>query len=153
MSTRYFDVGVTTLLWTPSLANYFAPSRAELNAAIELTSELASIDGWVATSDQIDVPPDLGLRYQSALPGFVTHEDSKLSFWADRGGLDARTLMPEDQSGFVIWMDGGDVPGYKMEVYPVRVRSVGKYRSGDDAARITICFSIYAEPQELVVPA
>lgn len=152
-SSRFFHVGVTAVLWTPTLANLFAPTRAELNASIDLSGEIAAIDGWVATSDEIDVPPDPGFRYQSALPGFVTHEDSKLSFWTDRSGLDARSLMPEDTSGYVIWMDGGDVPGYRMEVFPVTVRSIGKYRTLDDAARITVCFSIYSEPQELVVPA
>jgi hypothetical protein len=53
-------------------------------------------------------------------------------------------------------MDGGDVAGYKMDTYPIKVMSVGKVRSvgGDAADQLTLQYSITSEPGEnLTVPA
>ena len=152
-STRFFNPAICKVLWSPTLASHFSPTRAEINASIDLTGEVAAIDGWVTTSDQIDVPPDMGAVYAGKLPGFTMHEDSALTFWADIGSLDARLILTERVTGYIIWMDGGDVPGYKMEVYPVQVRHVGPWRSDSQAARLTVGFSITTEPEMVAVPA
>jgi hypothetical protein len=44
-SVRYFDVGTTKIYYAPTIANTASVTRAELNAATDLSREVADIDG------------------------------------------------------------------------------------------------------------
>lgn len=149
LASRYSNVGTTKVYWVPSISNKAAPTRGELNAGTNLTVDLNACDGWKTTADQIETP-DMATRFTSKIPGRISADDSSLTMYMDLGGTDARSLMPVDTNGFVVWMDGGDVTGRKMDVFPVRVASHGKTRSveGKDAATIQIMYSITSQPAE-----
>jgi hypothetical protein len=146
-STRYINPGTTKVYWVVSIASKSAPTRLELNAGTDLTSQLQANDGWLVTSDQVEAP-DMDTRFTSTIPGRTKAEDSSLTMYADTTGTDARSLMTRDTNGFVVWLDGGDVAGRLMDVFPVRVSSVGKARSvdGDDPATIEFQYAITSEP-------
>jgi hypothetical protein len=148
-STRYINVGTTVVYWVPTVSNKAAPTRSELNAGTNLAGENSASDGWKTSSDQVETP-DLATRFTSKIPGRLSADDSSLTMYMDLGGTDARALMPVDTNGFIVWLDGGDVAGRKMDVYPVRVASHGKERSvdGTDAATIEIQYSITSQPAE-----
>ncbi len=99
--------------------------------------------------------PDLATRFTSSIPGRSTAEESAITFYADREGEDVRELLPRDTQGYVVIMDHGDQAGLPVDVYPVRVASVGKMRSvGEEAARLEVQFSILSAPAENVtIPA
>jgi hypothetical protein len=138
-SVRYFDVGTTKIYYAPTIANTASVTRAELNAAT---------DGWSVSGTEIEVP-DFATRFTAKIAGRIEASDSSLTFYASQNSADVRALLPRDTSGFIIWLDGGDVPTQKMDVYPVKVRAVSKMRSaGSEAARIQIQFSITREPTE-----
>lgn len=153
-STRYFDVGTTKVYYLPAVANIASPTRAEMNAGTDLSREIAEIDGWSVSSNQIQVP-DFATRFTAQIAGRIEAADSSLTFYTSVNSTDVRSLLPRDTAGFVMWLDGGDVAGRKADVYPVTVTSVSKMRSaGSEAARIQIGFSITREPAENVtVPA
>lgn len=153
-STRYFDVGTTKVYFVPSVASLSAPTRIEMNAGTDLSREVAEIDGWSVTSNQIQTP-DFATRFVSQIAGRIEAADSSLTFYASENSVDVRALLPRDTDGFILWLDGGDVAANKMDVFPVTVRSVSKMRSaGSEAARIMVSFSITREPAENVtVPA
>lgn len=154
-SVRYINPDVSKVYFVATMANYESPTRSELDAGTDLTREIASTEGWNTESENVETP-DLDSRFTSVIPGRISAEDSSLTFYADRTGSDARALLPRDTSGYIVWMDGGDVPGSPMDIYPVRVSSVGKERSveGDDAATVVINFAITSEPAEDVeIPA
>lgn len=153
-STRYFDVGLTKVYYCPAVANPDAPTRAELDAGTDLSPEIAEIDGWSVTSNQIQTP-DFGTRFVAQIAGRIEASDSSITFYASSNSVDVRGLLPRDTTGFIVWLDGGDVSGQKMDVYPVTVTSVSKMRSaGSEAARIQVSFSITAEPSEdVTIPA
>jgi hypothetical protein len=147
-SVRYFDVGTTKIYYAPTIANTASVTRAELNAATDLSREVADIDGWSVSGTEIEVP-DFATRFTAKIAGRIEASDSSLTFYASQNSADVRALLPRDTSGFIIWLDGGDVPTQKMDVYPVKVRAVSKMRSaGSEAARIQIQFSITREPTE-----
>jgi len=147
-SSRYFNQAVTKVYFVPSIEDTTAPTRAELDAGTDLSDEIADISGWQVTSSQIQTP-DLGSRFTSSIPGRTTAEDSSIVFYADVAGEDVRALLPRDTTGYIVIMDGGDVPGQPMDIFPVRVASTGKMRTvGDEAARIQVQFSITSEPVE-----
>jgi hypothetical protein len=149
-ASRFFPTGTTKYIFCTVIANKNAPSRAEINAGTDISGELKAVDGWKVTSELIDVP-DINSRFTSKIPGRTSADDSSLTIYADPSGNDARTLFPRDTTGFILRMDGGDVTGRKMDVFPVRVSSVPKdMGTGDDAATLMVQFAITSEPVENV---
>ena len=147
-AVRYWSVGLTQVHFLPAIADPgMAPTREEIVAGTDLTGEIAEWDGWSTTSEKIDTP-DMVSRFVSNIPGAISAEDSSLTFYADRAGDDVRLVLPRDTSGFIIWMDGGDVPENYMDVYPVTVASAPKIRSTDNATMIRVDFNITSEPAE-----
>lgn len=154
-SERYINPETTIVLWVPTISDKTAPSRAELNAGTNLVSEVSACDGWQINSEQV-ATPDLGSLFTGSIPGRTSVDDSSLAMYADLGGADARTLMARGTSGYIVWMDGGDVTNQFMDVFPVRVSSVGKVRSveGSEAATLQIMYSITSVPAEdVAIPA
>ncbi|WP_327047293.1 hypothetical protein OG320_05210 [Microbispora sp. NBC_01189] len=148
--TRFFNPETSKLYWVPSIANKLSPTRSELNAGTDLSRAVADVNGWQVSSEMIDVP-DMGSRFVSKIPGRISANDSSITYYMDRAGIDARTVMPRDATGWMVWLDGGDVAGRKMDVFPVTVSSHGKSRSvGSEPARITIQYAITGEPAENV---
>lgn len=153
-ATRFFRPGTTKCYWVVSISNILAPSRAELNAGSDPSKDIADIAGWMVSGQKIDTP-DLNSSFVSNIPGLTSADESSITFYASETGVDVRALMPRNTSGHIVWMDGGDVAGRKMDVFPVRVLSVGKQRSmGAEAARITIQYAISSVPAEdVTIPA
>jgi hypothetical protein len=152
--SRFFPTGTTKYIFCPSVANLSAPTRSEINAGTDLSPEIAEVEGWQVTSELIDVP-DINSRFTSKIPGRTSADDSSITFYADPSGADARTLFPRDEEGVILRMDGGDVAGRKMDVFPIRVSSVPKEMgTGDGAGTLQVMFAITREPAENVtIPA
>lgn len=152
---RYFNVGVSKVIWIVTIAAYAtAVTRAEINAGTDLTRQVAAHEGWSVASNQIQTP-DYDARFVSSIPGRIEAEDSTLTLYSAVTGVDSRSLMPRDATGFIVWMDGGDVPTRLMDVFPATVRAVAPMRSGsDEAARNQHQYSITNQPaSNLVIPA
>jgi hypothetical protein len=146
--TRYFNPATSKLYWVPAISNKSAPTRPELDAGKNLSAAVADINGWTVTSELIDTP-DMGSTFVGKIAGRTSADNSSITFYSDVAGVDARTLMPRTTTGFIVWLDGGDTSGRKMDVYPVTVSSVGKIRSvGNEAARLTIMYAITSVPAE-----
>lgn len=155
-ATRYWARGVTKVYIVPTIADLTAPTRAELDAGTDITGDLADFEGWTTSSGEID-GPDMGDRWTSKYPGAIEAEESSLTLYASQEGEDARVLLAQDTETNVCWMDGGDTPGNKMGIYPVRVRSTSPLRSApgtDELDRLQVGCSIVKRPAENVaVPA
>ncbi|MBD0837369.1 hypothetical protein [Streptomyces sp. TRM68416] len=152
-STRYYRRGITKVLWLPAVANKSAPTRSEINAGTALEGETGAMAGWQTTSGTVPTPA-LGSRFTPVVGGEITAADSSLTFWASKDGDDVRTLLVREATGFIVWMDEGDVAGQTMDVYPVTVTSQAKVRELDQAAQIMAQFAITSEPAENVtIPA
>ncbi|MFB6943188.1 hypothetical protein ACFWGL_17160 [Streptomyces sp. NPDC060286] len=152
-SARYYRRGTTKVLWVPVIANKSAPTRAELDAGTALEGETGAMSGWQTTSETVATPA-LGSRFTPVVGGAITAADSSLTFWASKDGDDVRSLLVREATGFIIWMDEGDVPGQTMDVYPVTITSQAKVRELDSAAQIMVQVAITSEPAENVtIPA
>jgi hypothetical protein len=154
-SVKYTSRGTTDIYWVPTIANYLSPSRAELNAGTRLTPQISGSSGWTVTSAQI-ATPNLSDRFTSSIPGAITAEDSSLTMYASKNGVDARALMPQDATGNIVILYGGDVAGQKMDIWPVTVSSVAKQISvaGDAADALVLSFSPTNVPaQNVAIPA
>lgn len=155
-ATRYRAKGKTKCYWVPTIANLESgPTRAELDAGVDLSPQIMDNDGWQVESGSIDTP-DLAHDFTGSIPGSTSVDDSSITFYSDVNGDDVRAVLPRGTEGNIVWLHGGDVPGNNtMDVHPVRVGSLGKPVSlDDDAASIQVNFNITDEPQEdLEIPA
>lgn len=161
-SQRYTSRGTTRIYFLTAVASYTtAVTRAELNAGTDLTTQIADRSGWSVSSDQIDTP-DMATRFTSTIPGAITAEESSLTMYASKNGVDARAIFTSGTSGtpatsgYIVILFGGDVAANKMDVWPVTVSSVAKQISvqGDAADTLVITFSPTAEPaSNLAIPA
>lgn len=151
-STRYTSQGITRCYFLATIAaTTFIPTRTEINAGTDLTPEIADWAGFSVTSALLPAP-DLSTRYESQIAGKITAVASTITFYASSNGIDVRGVLPRDTAGFVVMMDGGDVAGRKMSIYPVTVTSDSMDRSAQAANpdRVVVSFAITNVPAELV---
>lgn len=154
-TSRYINPGTTKVYLVDTIANKNAPTRAELDDGLDVSEQIASVSGWLVSGAAVETP-DLASEFTSNIPGRTNAAESSIEYWADKTGQDLRDRSERNTNLFVVWMDGGDVAGYLMDIFPVRVLSQGKTRSveGTDAARVPVQYSITSVPAENVeIPA
>lgn len=151
---RFFQPEISDYYFLPAVADPENVTRAEIGAGTLLSPEIADISGFSTSSTLIDTP-DLGSRFVKRIGGRTTTEDSSLTFYASRDGVDVRAILPRSTEGYLYLADGGDEPGSLADLFHVEVTSVGKVRStGDQAMQLTISFGILSVPvEDLVIPA
>lgn len=159
---RYTSRGTTRIYFLTTIASpTTAVTRAELNAGIDLTTQITDTSGWVVSSEQIDTP-DMATRFTSTIGGAITVETSSLTMYASKTGVDARASFTAGSStvspttGYIVFLFGGDTAANKMDVWPVTVSSVAKQISvqGDAADTLVVTYSPSAEPTlNLAIPS
>lgn len=149
----FYQPGVTKVYIVTTMANYLAPTRVELDAGLDVTRQVRAIEGFQVTAEQID-RPDMASLFTSKIGGRTAANDSSLTIYAAKDGADARTTLTFGFTGYVVMLDGGDVTGYKMDVYPVLVIAKPKQRGDSDPLNMMYQFSITQPPAEDVsIPA
>src|SRR6478672_9013960 len=124
-STRYTSIGLTKVYYLPSVASTsLIPTRAEMNAGTDLSPEIADWTGWVVTGVQINTP-DLSTVFETSISGRVSAAKSSITFYASKTGVDVTAILPRTTTGFIQWLDGGDISGNQCEVYPITVLANG----------------------------
>ncbi len=153
-TTRYINPATTKLLLVPSISDITAPTRLELDAGLDVTREVAEVAGWMLQGEAVPTP-DLASLFTGSITGRTSVENSSVTYYMDRAGDDIRSLSEVGTDTNVVWMDGGDVTGYFMDVYPVRILSAGKSRSVEaQPGRMTVSYSITRSPAvDVEIPA
>jgi hypothetical protein len=139
---RYTSRGTSKTYWVVSIDNPSAPTVAELNAGIDLTGDVLDNSTWSFEAGQIQTP-DMASRVTTSIPGPIDLGSQTLTMYSSRDGVDGGTLMPMDAVGHVVFFPGGLTAGYKMNVWPVTVASVGLQMSanGADANTLLITYT------------
>lgn len=166
-SVRYTDQATTKVYWVPSIAaSTLVPTRAEMNAGTNISGELnlftsatggggGSSGGWTVTPERISTQ-NITQTFKTEIAGSLSVTDPSLTFFASKTGSDIRSLLPVGTSGFVMFVDGGDIAGNLAQVFPVSVAAVSVVRvdGGRDATKITVNFVLTGSPNLTVtVPA
>ena len=144
-TVRYIPLGVRKVYWITTIATYTSPSRGELNAGIDLTGELAEMNGFSVTSASLDTP-DLSSRFTSKIPGPITADNSSITCWASSTSNDVRTVLPRDTAGFVVILPEGDITSQKMDIYPAKVASTAVDTTIGDPSKVLVTFTITKVP-------
>ncbi len=154
-SKRFFQPEVSVYLWLPTIAaTTMIPTRAEMTAGVDLAGELADITGFTGSQNFFDAP-DFKHRFVAKMAGRITAADSSMTFYGSEDGSDIRTILSRGDRGFLVLMDGGDVPVQPMDIFDVQVGSLNKIRTTQEQAfQIQVAFGIMHPPVEDVpIPA
>ncbi len=153
-SERYFAPEFTKVHFLTTIADAdLEATRVEITAGTDLSGEVRDMSGWQVKSNDIATP---GLSdFTGSIPGRTSVEKSSITFYGDRHGDDVRAVLSRGLTGFIVIMDHGDVPTDPMDVFPVRVGSVGKPRStGEESYQLVVEFSITRKPAvDVPIPA
>lgn len=147
MSARFIRRGVSKILYSPTIANIHNVTRAELDAAEDLTDFVADVAGWQLTNNSVSTP-DMGSDFDSSIPGTNAVGDSSLTFYEDMEEEEIEDLLPALTPGYVLILRKGDKPGSNsLDCFPTRVASKGnEYSAGNDPARFVVTFNITSKP-------
>ena len=154
-STRYIAPGVTKIYFAPTIAAYpGAATTGEITAGTDITGEIADIAGFSSQAEFVETP-DLSNKFVPKISGRIKAEDSSLTFYASVNGTDIRATLTQGLVGYLVFMDGGNVSGQKMDQFAVTVASVSVLRnvSGSDPIRVKVDFALTKVPAyNLAVP-
>lgn len=145
----FYLPGTTKVYVVTTISNYLSPTRAELDAGLDVTRQVREINGFTYKADTID-RPDYATTFTAQVTGRQKAEDSSLVIYAAQSGVDARQTLVFGYSGYVVLMDGGDTTGYLMDIYPVKITAAPKQRNDSDPLAIMYQFAITRVPAENV---
>jgi hypothetical protein len=153
VSTRYTRPEISDTYWLLAIANINAPTRAELNAGTNLANEIAANDGFTVEGTTLEAA-DQGHKFTAQVSHRINAADSSISCFASLNSVDVRGLIHRDDVGFLVFLDEGDVAGRKMDIYPVKCKSVSKPRDNEAVPLIVVSFAITATPAvDITIPA
>lgn len=152
-SDKFSALDGLALVWIPVIAAATRiPTRTEIDAGTDLTSEVAGWDGFEVDAGEIETPTLK--RYSGTIAGRITITPGVLRLYADRGAEDARDILADGTAGYLAWMDSGDVAAELMDVWPVQVNKLSKVRSMEEATLIAVRFSHPSLPvEDITIPA
>lgn len=147
-SVRYIQAGVSKVYFLPTLAAYpAAATTGEITGGTDITGEIADITGFSSKAEFVETP-DLSNKFVPKISGRIKADDSSLTFYADKAGTDVRSVLTQGTTGFLVFMDGGNVSAQKMDQFAVTVASVSVLRniSGSDPVRVMVDFALTKVP-------
>lgn len=149
--SRFMRKGITKVFFVPTIADPEAPTATEVNAGVNLTGQIAEVNGFSFTNSPINTP-DMASAFVSKIPGEDTTDDSSLVFYEDSVTNPISTALGKGTTGFVVIFPtgiAGETPAAadKADVWPAQVASNSKqYTVDNDAAKYTVTFTLTAEP-------
>jgi hypothetical protein len=135
-------------------ADGWAPTRAQLDAAQDLSIDLADLSGFSLENSPIPTV-NLAESFTPQIEGEDTTADSSLTFH-DRDDAEViRAALEKGTAGFIFLFPYGDVPTQRMEVWEVKVTGTNDVWSlGNESARFRSTFAPQSVPtQDAEVPA
>ena len=146
--SRYFrrTDGQTFWAFAPAVANTAAPTAAEINAGLNLTSRIETIGGFTYKNEPIETP-DLGSAFVSSIPGEDKAEDSSLTLYDDDTSMSFWTALAKGTSGYMVISPYAKASASKCRVW--QVVSTGPnddYDLSAKAALIMVTFSVASRP-------
>jgi hypothetical protein len=154
VAQRFFRRGVSKVFFVPTVADLDSPSRPEITAGVNLSSQISDISGFSIENSPITTP-DLESTFDSQIDGPDAAADSRLTFYDLSDDDDIRVALAKGENGYIVLMPYGDVATKRAEVWPVRSTGYNdQWDLGAVAATAIVGFAITDEPeQNAVIPA
>ena len=150
VANPYIRLDKTKHYWGTTIATLASPSRAELDAMTDLSTNLEEAAGFTISGSTVSSQSFVGAALN--LQGPKSVDDSSLRIRNSLTGTDARTIMTQDLAGYIVVFPEGDVSGRKMDVFQVIVNAVPKGPGIADPATTTFQFAVTAYALRVTVP-
>lgn len=154
-TTRYIAPEVTVVYQVETVASLSSPQRSELDHenSVDLTGEIAAMDGWTTAADRVAVP-DLGTRFTGRISGRVNPGDAQITYYASQDTVDIRDTQERGDRFYIYILYGGDVEGQKMNGFEVEVSAVSPTTgvAGTEAERVMVDYSIVRTAENISIP-
>jgi hypothetical protein len=150
---RFFRRGVSKTRFLPAQAGT-SPTRAEITAGVDLSVDVANINGFQFSNSPI-ATPDLSDNFDSQITGPDTVGDSSIDFYDQDNASTIRTAVAKGTAGIVLLLPYGDVPTKRCESWYATSLGVNDAWSMDaTAAQFNVQFAITKRPTQAgVIPA
>lgn len=128
------------------------PTRTELNAGSDITPGLADFAGGEFTANSQEVR-DWSTLNPAKVPDFNSLSDITITGNADVAGADIRTTFVQDASVTAVWMDTGDTPARKMQVFFCTVASKSLVPSVSGNTKYVVGLTVTKKFPDVTIPA
>jgi hypothetical protein len=154
MAARFFRRGVSKIYFVPAVANLTAPTRPEIAAGKDMSTQVAEIAGFQLSNSPIPTPV-LAEAFTAQIDGEDTVADSSLTMYDLIDAVILRTATVKGTAGFFILMPYGDIPTKRGEVWPAKITGQNdEWNTGNNAARYVTSAAITGIPSQVaVIPA
>lgn len=151
---RFFRRGLSEIHFVPAVTTLAAPSRAEVAAGVDLSTDAAEVSGFNFSNQPI-ITPDLSTTFDTQIPGADTSDTSTITFYDRDDETTIRDALAKGTEGYLVFFPYGDITGARAEVWPAIATGVNdQWTTGNEAAKFVAAFAITSEPeQEAVVPS
>ncbi len=149
----YLPVDIRKFYWVATIANIAAPSRGELDAGTDLSTQVVDAPGWFIDGSTVQSQSFVGPALN--LIGAQSFADSSLVMRNSRTSTDARTILIVQRpalTGFIVVFPEGDVTGYKMNVFSVAVNAAPLSPGQLDPGTSEFKFAIFDARARVTVP-
>ncbi len=142
---KFFRRGVSKLKYAPAVAGN-SPTRAEINAGVDLSPQVSAINGFQLTNSPIAVP-NLQDTFTPQINGEDTVADSSIVFNDDDTATTVRTTLAKGTAGNLLLFPYGDVVGKRVEKWPFVSTGVNdEWTTDNTPAKFTVGVAITAVP-------
>jgi hypothetical protein len=152
-STAFIHQGVSRVYLLPAVAVLTTPTRAEINAGVNLTGSLQSVGGFAIDNTLVEVAP-VGAAFAEQTPGInKTTGPCTLSLYDHRTNPTIRASVAVGLSRYIILVPYGDLFTLRCEVWPVTIAAVSDtWENGVAVYRVLFAPRV-APTQNAVLPA
>ena len=152
-SNAFIHRGVSRILLLPAVASLMAPTRAEINAGVNLSSSLAGVGGFALDNAVNEVVP-VGSAFVEQVPGvFRTTGPCTLTLYDNLSSAAVRAACAPGFVRYVLLLPYGDVAGRRCEVWTTKIAAASDtWENGVALYRVLFAASVFPT-QNAVVPA
>jgi hypothetical protein len=151
---RFQRAGNTSIVLIDMPAIPGAPTRAEIDAGVDITGDVQGVDGFTREPGFLDVP-DWGSLETDQIRGRSPSSQGTVRMYADQGGPDGdiRAEVAEGDLKELLFMPHGDVPADKMTVFDVEIAGVNETFDDTAATLVSVGSAIRKRYTAVAIPA
>lgn len=146
----YIPLDVRKHYFVSTIANINAPTRGELDAGTDLSPQLIDAPGWTVDGTIVQSQAYVGAALN--LPGPKNLVESSLIMRFSRTSTDARTILTQGLTCYIVVLPEGDTTGFKMDVFQVLVNAIPRSTGVADPATGEFKFATLGYALRVAIP-
>lgn len=154
MAGRFMRKGTTKFWFVPAIASgTLAPTVAEVNAGVNITTDVATVGGFSFANSPIKTP-DMDTTFTKEIGGEDVAEDSSMDMYERDNSTTIHDALQKGDTGYMVifykgYAGASPAAADKVDVWPCSVTSNSRlYTADNQAAMYRVKFSITDEPAE-----